>query len=244
MKFIPCEDCSLRRMATFKQFTMPELAFVRALKSGQVDLPARHTIIRPGLFEGRLYTLYAGWAFRYRETQSGQRHIVDVLLPGSLLGLQQLVLGSSESGVESLTPVTLCVLAGRTLNDLFAQFRDLTGAMVHAQLEDERRGDTRQALISRQNAPERLAFFLLELFDRLEALGMASDGWCYFPLQRRHLADALGLSDTHVSRSMRELRRLKLASISSSALKIVDRKGMSAFAGYRLARTNSSRLLL
>jgi len=231
-------------MARFKQFTVPELAFVRALKSDQVDLPARQTIIRPGPSEGGLYTLYSGWAFRYRVTESGHRHIVDVLLPGSLLGLQQLSLGSSDSGVESLTPVTLCVLSGRTLHDLFARFGDLAGAMVLALLEDERRGDARLALISRLSAPERLAYFLLELFDRLEALGMTSDSWCHFPLQRRHLADLLGLSETHVSRSMQELRRRELASISSNALKIVDRPEMTAFSGYRLPETSLPRLLL
>ncbi len=244
MNFVPCDECALRRMARFKQFTLPELAFVRDLKSGQIDLPARHTIIRPGQFEGGLYTLYSGWAFRYRLTETGQRQIVDILLPGSTIGLQQLVLGASDSGVESLTPVTLCVLSGRTLDDLYAEFGALTGAMVLALLEDERRADARLALISRMTAPERLAYFLLELFDRLQALGMASDGWCYFPLQRRHLADLLGLSDTHISRSMRELRRRELASISLNGLRIVDRTGMSAFSGYSLPQTRSARLLL
>lgn len=107
MKFIPCEDCALRKMAPFKQFTTPELSYVSSLKSGQIELPPRTVIIEPGKYDGQLFTLFSGWAYRYRVGPSGLRQIIDILLPGSLIGLQQLVLGASDSGVESLTPVTL-----------------------------------------------------------------------------------------------------------------------------------------
>ncbi|TNE38918.1 MAG: Crp/Fnr family transcriptional regulator [Sphingomonadales bacterium] len=244
MNFVPCDECALRQLARFKRFSAPELAYVKALKSGQIELPARQTIIEPGAYDDRLYTLYSGWAFRYRLTSGGQRQIIEVLLPGSLIGLQQLMLGHSDSGVESLTPVTLCVLSGRTLKQLFVQFGDLSDAMVLALMEDQRRGDTRLALVSRLPAPARLAYFLLELFDRLVALDMVKGDWCYFPLQRRHIADLLGLSDTHVSRSMKELRQRHLASIDSSSLSILDRRQMTAFSGYMMPEKHAPRLLL
>lgn len=244
MKFIPCEDCALRRMAPFKQFTMPELTYVRALKSGQVDVPARTTLIEPGRYRGELFTLFAGWAYRYRIAPDGQRQIIDVLLPGSLIGLQQLMLGASDSGVASLTPVTLCVLGGRSLDELFERHSKLSGAMVFALMEDERRADRRIELVAKQNGAERLAYFLLELVDRLVPLGLGHDAMSYFPLQRRHLADILGLSNTHVSRSMSELRRNDLATIGANSLVIRDRPGMSELSGYVFGEPERQRLLL
>lgn len=244
MKFVPCGECPLRRMAQFKQFTTPELSYVRALKNAQVDLPARTILIEPGRFDGQLFTLFAGWAFRYRLTPSGERQIVDVLLPGSLIGLQQLMLGASDSGVESLTPVTLCVLTGRNLDEMFDRHSKLSGAMVLALMEDERRADRRIELVAKQNGPQRLAYFLLELVDRLASLGLGHDAMSYFPLQRRHLADLLGLSDTHVSRSMSELRRTDMAAIGANSLVIRDRVAMSALAGYALGEPVHKRLLL
>jgi CRP/FNR family transcriptional regulator, anaerobic regulatory protein len=244
MKFIPCEDCALRRLALFKQFTAPELGFVRGLKSDQVDVPARRIIIEPGQFSGKLYTLYAGWAYRYRLTPSGQRQIIDVLLPGSLIGLQQLMLGDSDSAVESLTAVTLCVLTGRHLEELFQQHSQLSRSMVFALMEDQRRADRRMALVAKQNGAERLAYFLLELVDRLQPLGLGHDTMSYFPLQRRHLADLLGLSETHVSRSMKELRQDDLAAIASNSLVIRDRQRMSTLSGYSLVAREHPRLLL
>jgi CRP/FNR family transcriptional regulator, anaerobic regulatory protein len=244
MNFIPCEDCALRRLALFKKFTAPELSFVRALKNNQIDVPARRVIIEPGRFAGKLYTLYAGWAYRYKLTPSGQRQIIDILLPGSLIGLQQLMLGDSESGVESLTPVTLCVLTGRSIDELFQRHSHLSEAMVFALMEDQRRADRRMALVAKQNGAERLAYFLLELVDRLVALDLGHDAMSYFPLQRRHLADLLGLSETHVSRSMQELRRGDLAAIAANSLVIRNRQLMINLSGYTLSTREHPRLLL
>lgn len=244
MKFVPCEECALRRMAPFKQFTTPELNYVRSLKSGQVDLPARTVIIEPGRFDGQLFTLFSGWACRYRVAPSGERQIIDILLPGSLIGLQQLMLGNSDSGVESLTPVTLCVLTGRPLAEMFDQHSKLSGAMVYALMEDERRADRRIEMVAKQSGPERLAYFLLELVDRLRPLGLGQDEMSYFPLQRRHLADLLGLSDTHVSRSMSELRREDLATIGANSLVIRNRSLMVALSGYVIGEPERQRLLL
>lgn len=244
MNFIPCEDCALRRLALFKKFTAPELSFVRALKNNQIDVPARRVIIEPGRFAGKLYKLYAGWAYRYKLTPTGQRQIIDILLPGSLIGLQQLMLGDSESGVESLTPVTLCVLTGRSIDELFQRHSHLSEAMVFALMEDQRRADRRMALVAKQNGAERLAYFLLELVDRLVALDLGQDAMSYFPLQRRHLADLLGLSETHVSRSMQELRRGDLAAIAANSLVIRNRQLMINLSGYTLSTREHPRLLL
>ncbi|RSU48384.1 Crp/Fnr family transcriptional regulator [Sphingobium yanoikuyae] len=244
MKFIPCEDCALRKMAPFKQFTTPELSYVSALKSGQIELPPRTVIIEPGKYDGQLFTLFSGWAYRYRVAPSGLRQIIDVLLPGSLIGLQQLMLGASDSGVESLTPVTLCVLQGRSLNEIFDDHSKLSSAMVFALMEDERRADRRIEMVAKQSGPERLAYFLLELVDRLQPLGLGNDSMSYFPLQRRHLADLLGLSDTHVSRSMTELRRDDLATIGANSLVIRNRAMMTKLSGYVIGEAEHQRLLL
>ena len=220
------------------------MRWVTGTKPVQVHVPARRVIIEPGRFGGQLYTLYAGWAYRYKLTPNGQRQIVDVLLPGSLIGLQQLMLGDSESGVESLTPVTLCVLTGRHIDELFQRQSQLSEAMVFALMEDQRRADRRIALVAKQNGAERLAYFLLELVDRLVALDLGHDAMSYFPLQRRHLADLLGLSETHVSRSMQQLRRGDLAAIAANSLVIRNRQLMINLSGYTLSTREHPRLLL
>ncbi|RSY76565.1 hypothetical protein DAH66_21250 [Sphingomonas koreensis] len=95
-----------------------------------------------------------------------------------------------------------------------------------------------------KNGAERLAYFLLEHVDRLIALDLGQDAMSYFPLQRRHLADLLGLSETHVSRSMQELRRGDLAAIAANSLVIRNRQRMIKLSGYTPPTPERPRLLL
>ena len=66
--------------------------------------------------------------------------------------------------------------------------------------------------------------------------GLAADagdgGTCPFPLERRHLSDVLGMSGTHVARSLAELRRSGLAEITDGALLIRGCARLAALSGY------------
>ncbi|MGC9587501.1 UNVERIFIED_CONTAM: helix-turn-helix domain-containing protein, partial [Salmonella enterica subsp. enterica serovar Rissen] len=66
-------------------------------------------------------------------------------------------------------------------------------------------------------------------------MDLGHDAMSYFPLQRRHLADLLGLSETHVSRSMQQLRRGDLAAIAANSLVIRNRQLMINLSGYTLS---------
>ncbi|MBV8935579.1 MAG: winged helix-turn-helix domain-containing protein, partial [Alphaproteobacteria bacterium] len=53
-----------------------------------------------------------------------------------------------------------------------------------------------------------------------------------FPLQRRELADAAGLSRVHVARTLDALRERRLAEIQNGTLVIFDRPNLTDLAGY------------
>jgi len=61
--------------------------------------------------------------------------------------------------------------------------------------------DIRLSLFGRSSAEQRIAYLMLETFDRLRQRAMVNAGsTCPFPLQRRDLADAAGLSRVDVAR--------------------------------------------
>ena len=74
---------------------------------------------------------------------------------------------------------------------------------------------------------------MLETFDRLRQRAMVNGGsTCPFPLQRRDLADAAGLSRVHVARTLESLRERRLAEIQNGTLVIFDRPRLTDLAGY------------
>ncbi|WP_073973514.1 Crp/Fnr family transcriptional regulator [Erythrobacter donghaensis] len=244
MNFVSCTQCPLRKLTHFRKHSPEELAFIASLKSGQVEHDAGTIIIEPGGHANQLYTLLSGWALRYRLTTCGERQIVEVLLPGSIIGLQSVLLGLQNEGVSSLTRVSLCVLGGAAVGELFAHQPGLARGLVNSLLQDQNRADRQMTLNAKTSSASRLGHFLLEIFDRAGALGGQSQRWCHFPLQRGDLSDLLGISPTHVSRSAGELSKLGLATIRGNTLEIIDRQALVGFSGYQIKHAEVKRLLL
>ena len=84
----PCETCPIRKLAIFRQFSDEELAFVSRFKAGELHIDGGTTILREQTSSTHLYTVLAGWAFRYKTLPDGRRQILNFALPGDFLGLQ------------------------------------------------------------------------------------------------------------------------------------------------------------
>jgi CRP/FNR family transcriptional regulator len=231
--FVPCEDCPLRREPLFRSFSDIELGFVGQMKTDHIVVPPRTDIIREDEVGGPVYTLFEGWAVRYHALPNGARQILDIVLPGDLIGLASAVLGRIKHSVQAITPATLCVLQGRGFSELFGNHAALALNILQTRVEEEQRMDTRLSLLGRSTAEQRIAYLMLETFDRLRQRGVIGGGsTCPFPLQRRDLADAVGLSRVHVARTLDSLRERRLAAIQDGTLVLYDRATLADLAGY------------
>ena len=231
---VPCTACWLRSRAFFRPLSDDEAQFIQQMKNAHITVAARAKVIEAGEVGGSLFTLYDGWAIRYRMLgEQARRQILDVVLPGDLLGLEAHVLGLTEHSVQALTSASLCVLRGRRLSELFEQHPDWGLSLLRWMVEDQRRDDVWRSILGRLDAAQRMAYLFLEIFDRLEQRGMAGEQSCRFPLSGQHLADMLGLSRAHVSRVLADFARRRLAKIDSGTLLIEARDALADVAGYR-----------
>lgn len=241
---VPCIDCRLRSRSCFRPFSDDELASIAALKTRHVALPAKHDIVRQGEVGGALYTLYEGWAFRYKKLAEGGRQILDLVLPGEIIGLSSALLGTVRHSVQTLTPVSLCLMSGYPLTELLKRHVDLTLDLLRWRVEEEHRADVRLTLLGRRRPLQRIGYLMLETFDRLHRLELAQGTMCPFPLQRQHLADAAGLSMIHLNRTLTTLRDDKLATIENKMLIIYDRRRLTELSGYGASELITQRMLL
>ena len=93
--------------------------------------------------------------------------------------------------------------------------------------------DIRLSLLGRRTAEQRIGYLMLETFDRLRQRGILNGGsTCPFPLQRRDIADAAGLSRVHVARTLETLRERRLAEIQNGTLVVFDRPALAALSEY------------
>lgn len=239
-----CDDCVLRRRGMFRPLTQDELKFVARMRRRQITVGQGKIIANAGDSNGELYTIVEGWAARYRLMAGNTRHMVDVLLPGDLAGLQANLTGRTNSIIVSLTPIRLCVLEGKLLPQLMRQLPDLCMALMRLCAEGQQRSDTHSALLATAGAAQRLAFLFLQIFERLKVRGLAYDTMCPFPLRRAQLADAAGLSEVHVSRTLAEFRRDGLIHLADNILMIRDRPGLAKIAAEPMPVCSGNQALL
>lgn len=230
MRSIPnvrCSECPLRRVAIFKQQQPAELKLIERLRGDQQVRAAGSVLIAEGAMSSPLYTLFAGWAFRYKTLSDGRRQILNFLLPGDFIGLQQKVADGATHGVEALTEVWLCPFPRDAVWELHRQTPELGYDITWLAAHEEALVDNNLLSVGRRNAKERLATLLLLLFKRAAAL--LPDGQrdrVSFPLTQQHIADALGLSLAHTHRTLRELARLGLHHIQDGLLSLPNPRAL------------------
>ncbi len=217
-----CLACPLRLKPAFEDKTDDEIRFIQAMKTDHRTLAAGSDIIHPGQEDAELYTLYSGWAFRYKSLPDGRRQILNFLLPGDPVGLQASLLAAAEHGVEALTDVELCAFPRKRIWDLFVRMPNLAYELAWLGSREEAIVDDNQTSVGQRTASERIAALVITLYRRADALGLVSEGSFAFPLSQQQIADALGLSLVHTSKTWSKLRKAGLFAISGGRLTLLN----------------------
>lgn len=227
-----CANCGLRRTDAFTPVTAIELKFIESFRSTTTLVAAGKSIIREHQPNGKLFTLYSGWAFRFKTLSDGRRQILNFLLPGDLIGLQQEFSDNAMHGIEAVTETSLCVFPQEKLWNLFREVPQLGYDVTWLSARAEGLVDDNLVTAGRRNATERVAMLLMNLYRRLERIGMAEGGYVEFPINQQHIADMLGLSLVHTNKTLRRLQHLGLHELQNGRLRLINSKALERIADY------------
>lgn len=226
-----CESCPVRPHSIYAPMSSEEATALNSLRRRSLTLEARRMIHREGETPVEVFTLLEGWAFRFKLMADGRRQILSFLLPGDFLSLHALQSRPLHFSVQALTTVRLCVFETRTLSEFLRGRPHLAWNVGTILARKSARLDYRITDLGRRDALERIARFLLEIGDRLKRRGLATDETFAFPLRQEHIADALGLTTVHVSRTIAMLRGEGLVTLGHGLLTIHDRNRLTEIAG-------------
>ncbi|MBU2531614.1 MAG: Crp/Fnr family transcriptional regulator [Alphaproteobacteria bacterium] len=229
---VSCEACPLRKRETYRPFSKKELSFVSSFKAGELTIQAGATLFEEGTDSAHIYTVLSGWAFRYKLLENGERQILNFALPGDLLGLQAMMLGSLEHSVESLTTLTLCVFERARIWELYQEHPSLAFDLTWIASREERLLDETLLSVGRRSAAERIAHLLLLIYDRATLAGLATRNRVRLPITQYHLADALGLSLVHTNKTLRKLVNDGYVSWQGGELVVLKKDELIDLAGY------------
>ncbi len=231
MEEVRCSACPLRALPLFFGSSAPDVQLVQSLKRREIHLRAGETLIHEGEVDTLLYTLYSGWAYRFRTLSDGRRQILSILLAGSFIGVQQRMLDVAGYGVVTLTDATFCVFDKNSLWEMHRQSPSMGFEITWLTAVEESLIDDNLLSVGRRSAEERLATLLILVFKRAAALQAdGSAAGVPFPLTQQHLADGLGLSLVHTHKTLRRLEARGLHRIDNGRLYIGDIKALGRFA--------------
>lgn len=227
----PCQQCPLRPLPHFRNFTRDELEFVSHFKTGELVVDAGSTILVEGAHSAHLYTMLSGWGFRYKMLEDGRRQILNYVMPGDLVGLQGTIMGEMQHSIEALSPVTLCVFERDKLMTLFNKHPTLAYDLTWMASREERMLDEHLLSVGRRSALERAAYLLAFLYQRAKSLRLF-DGKATIPISQQHIADTLGLSIVHTNKTLKKLADRKFIRWQDRGCIVLDDRGLADLAGW------------
>ncbi len=228
-----CHDCPIRQLALFRPIQTDQLDTVKSLRTAQREIPPSTELYREGDRIQESFTLFSGWVIRYKTLEDGRRQILGFALPGDLLCFQPDLGAPNTHSAQTLTPVVLCAFPADDLIQMFRRYPELAIQMSWITSRDEAIYHEHLINLGRRPARERIAHLLLELHYRLTVRNLAEpDEPVTLPLNQEHIADAVGLTTIHVSRTLRTLREERLLNYQSGVLTLFDRPTLVELTGF------------
>lgn len=182
---------------------------------------------------GHLYVVRSGWFAGVKELADGSRVIVEVALPGDVVGLRDITFRQHLSALQCLSRhAIICPFSKDQLHRLFKRSVKLTETFFAIMSREHAQLVQRLVTVARRDGLRRLAHFIMETAVRLEGVCVDVRKDFDFPVDQTDLADLTGLSPVHVSRCMTELRHRGLLRYSRGRMHILDRAALSALAEF------------
>jgi len=223
-----------RGFAQFAQLNECESSFLAEQATNFQRFSARSELFDEDADGANPLFLLSGWACRARSLADGRRQILDFILPGDLVGYcrpgGRTLAASYALTAVTVAPATRFYQAAFDESGPFSHFADVCQAVERRQ---ELRLLNQIVRAGRQTAYERLAHLFLEFRERLERVGLANHESFAMPLTQEMLADGLGLSVVHINRTLQQLRRERLVTVSDGVVTLLEPGALSQIADYR-----------
>ncbi|MCC5794791.1 MAG: Crp/Fnr family transcriptional regulator [Chromatiales bacterium] len=202
---LPC--ALLTRLQRYMDGHPADEAALSRLNGERRATPAGRRLIEQGARERSAILIHEGWAIQHRNLPDGRRQIIDFLLPGDFCDPGAFMLRQAGAAVSSITPVSYSLVGSQALLAAVTQSPRLgvclwwiaaqEGALLRAHI----------VALGRMNARERIAYLVWELWHRLRLASGQPSIEFRMPASQEMIADAIGLSVVHVSRTLSGLEQ-------------------------------------
>jgi len=172
----------------------------------------------------KVITIVSGWVLEYFIFSDGQRSIINIYTPGDIIGFSETENKINKSIYRTATNTKCCIFNKKALHKFVSNNPDVASRLIKKLTLNFSKLTSSLAFISRTNAKSRILFLIYNLANKTKNLtpysivGKEID----IPLSQEDVADVLGMSIVHVSRTIRSLREEKMLTVTKNTYKILS----------------------
>ncbi|HUH60463.1 MAG TPA: fumarate/nitrate reduction transcriptional regulator Fnr [Candidimonas sp.] len=225
-----CSTCMLSELCLPLGMARHDVAKLDELIKERIRVPKGHALFRLGDKTEAVYGVRSGSLKTQLEEASGQVQITGFLLPGEIIGLDGLLNNAHVSHAIALEDSEVCVVRIDEMDMLSQHIPVLHQQLRRLMSKEINRSHRLVMSLGALRSEQRLAAFLMNLSQRLAALGYSSTEFV-LRMSREEIGNYLGLTLETVSRLFSRFAREGLLRIQQREVHIIDMPSLRTLSG-------------
>jgi CRP/FNR family transcriptional regulator len=218
---VACSGCNLRELCLPMGFSRAELECLDGLVAMRRSVGRGDTLFRRGdPFHG-VYAVRTGFFKTCSTSEEGREQVTGFQMAGELLGFDGMGDAAHSCDAVALEDSQVCVIPYARLEELSREFTILQRQFHRVMSREIVREHGVMLLLGSTRAEERLAAFLANLAQRLEARGFSATS-LILRMSREEIGTYLGLSLETVSRCFSRLHEQGVLEVQQRNIRILD----------------------
>ena len=197
---VACSNCNLRELCMPAGLSEPEMARIDAVISSRRKVRRKAALFRSGEKFHALYAIRTGVFKTCVVAEDGRDQVTGFQMAGEIVGLDGIVNDRHACDAVALEDAEVCVLPFDRIGELSREVGALQHHLHRVMSREIVREHGVMLLLGTMRAEERLAAFLLNLVQRLQARGF-SRSELVLRMTRQEIGSYLGLKLETVSRT-------------------------------------------
>lgn len=221
------------RLSHHLDLTFAERDALRWLERRERSYPAGAVIFHEGEAIENLYIVGSGWLHSSVTLRDGDRQILRFYFIGDITTTLSVAWQHSAATLQAVSDTTLFEIPKEHFGDLFRKHPRLGALMFAISASEQVSIGDRLTSISKTDGFTRIATLLLDIRSRLRVVDNLEGSAFELPLTQKDIGDAVGLTKTHVNRSLKALEATGLVERDGRVVRITDVDRLAALVDFR-----------
>jgi CRP/FNR family transcriptional regulator, anaerobic regulatory protein len=222
---VACSSCNLRELCLPVGLSGPELERLDSLVATRRAVPRGEALFHAGEAFQSLYAVRTGFFKTQVSSEDGRDQVTGFQMAGELLGLDGIVHDRHACDAVALEDSQVCVIPYGQLEEVSRSFTELQHQFHKIMSREIVRDQGVMLLLGSMRAEERLAAFLLNLTQRLQARGFSSTS-LILRMTREEIGSYLGLKLETVSRTFSKFHDEGLLDVKQRQITVLNAAGL------------------